>query len=554
MDIIIHSKSVDYLKSSINRCVGYNWQRIKELERIATLIDFSAFKNSFSKSPRLTINGLREDLEIYIPYDASHEDIKKTVNNECDYRLSLRKKLISISNGISANGFKNVTYGLPTLPLLCADKGIVLSFLMLTGIKLNAEKKQDEDSRMDTLEKTLFEYEKKMAVYINDELTIEKEDFIPFIKLYHEYLGYYYNNEQIYSSSSEGIENKDFNMFFMGIYFIFCNTNYLLTDDEMLALLDLFNHYKYTGVVDIYEALKLSCDVAFYEISKKEKKLQEWKRQVTEYKKYTQNGHVVEGCELDVFAELISKSILDDHQKEQLVAEMRELCEKEANDARKESLLSDEEWNLYYHARMYSFNDKAIREIDAIIELLVEAKDEEEYLDLSVELDVCISALRRSMASINEEEQIYGPVVYYKCSVDDEGTEMRIPLILKSLLSFKMSTVTFENDLNCVLDGTISRDKKIRVIDPLPCNVYYKGRDYPIFYTKVGDVKVIIDVGTSEDAHSQVAKIVRTDDFQNFLFSVRKSVESGNTPNADNCTKLLYTAINNDAKVKKLSL
>lgn len=67
-------------------------------------------------------------------------------------------------------------------------------------------------------------------------------------------------------------------------------------------------------------------------------------------------------------------------------------------------------------------------------------------------------------------------------------------------------------------------------------------------------MKVIIDVGTSEDAHSQVAKIVRTDDFQNFLFSVRKSVESGNTPNADNCTKLLYTAINNDAKVKKLSL
>ena len=425
---------------------------------------------------------------------------------------------------------------------------------MLTGIKLNAEKKQDEDSRTDTLEKTLFEYEKKMAVYINDELTIEKEDFIPFIKLYHEYLGYYHNNEQIYSSSSEGIENKNFNMFFMGIYFIFCNTNYLLTDDEMLALLDLFNHYKYTGIVDIYEALKLSCDVAFYEISKKEKKLQEWKRQVTEYKKYTQNGHVVEGCDLDVFTDLISKSILDEHQKEQLVAEMRELCEKEANDARKESLLSDEEWNLYYLARMYAFNDKAIREIDAIIELLVEAKDEEEYLDLSVELDVCISALRRSMASINEEGQIYGPVVYYKCSIDDDGTEMRIPLILKSLLSSKMSPVTLENDLNCILDGTIGRDKKIKVIDSLPCNVYYKGRDFPIFYTKVGDVKVIIDVGTFEDAHLQVAKTVETEDFQNFLSSVRKSVESGNVPNASNCTKLLYTAINNDAKVKKLSL
>lgn len=553
MDIIIHSKSVDYLKSSINRCVGYNWQRIKELRKIATLIDFSAFKNSFSKSPRLTINGLREDLEIYIPYDASHEDIKKTVNNECDYRLSLRKKLISISNGISANGFKNVTYGLPALPLLCTDKGVVLSFLMLTGIKLNAEKKQEDDHRMDPLEKTLFEYEKKMAMYINDEFTIEKEDFIPFIKLYHEYLGYYHNNEKVYSFSSEGIENKNFNMFFMGIYFIFCNTNYL-SDDEMLALLDLFNYYKYTGVVDIYEALKLSCDVAFYEIAKKEKELQEWKRQVTEYKKYTQNGHVVESCDLDVFTDLISKSILDEHQKEQLVAEMRELCEKEANDARKESLLSDEEWNLYYLARMYAFNDKAIREIDAVIDLLVETKDEEERLDLSVELDVCISALRRSMASINEEGQIYGPVVYYKCSIDDDGTEMRIPLILKSLLSSKMSPVTLENDLNCILDGTIGRDKKIKVIDSLPCNVYYKGRDFPIFYTKVGDVKVIIDVGTSEDAHLQVAKTVETEDFQNFLSSVRKSVESGNVPNTSNCTKLLYTAINNDAKVKKLSL
>ena len=49
MDIIIHSKSVDYLKSSINRCVGYNWQRIKELERIATLIDFLRLKIAFLK-------------------------------------------------------------------------------------------------------------------------------------------------------------------------------------------------------------------------------------------------------------------------------------------------------------------------------------------------------------------------------------------------------------------------------------------------------------------------------------------------------------------------
>ncbi len=77
----------------------------------------------------------------------------------------------SLRNSISINGMMDVVYGLPRLRLMCENSSIDATFLMLSGIKVNANKKKEEACKQSDLK--YLELERSMALYIDDDVKIK---------------------------------------------------------------------------------------------------------------------------------------------------------------------------------------------------------------------------------------------------------------------------------------------------------------------------------------------------------------------------------------------
>ncbi len=120
-------------------------------------------------------------------------------------------RIQSILDALSPEGFKKATYSLPFFLFTEYAGTLDYDYLLLSGIKRNAQEKTENSPLMDDVEKCLWELEKKMGALMGDDYVIRIEDAKAFLEYLSEYLTFYYesvpfqldkrfNFESLYSS------------------------------------------------------------------------------------------------------------------------------------------------------------------------------------------------------------------------------------------------------------------------------------------------------------------------------------------------------------------
>ncbi len=561
MKMYIIKESMNCFRAVLKDTIKSNSKSIEVLRANRKSVDDRRFLMIYATAPHATIEDMNRLNGLSLPSGASLRELKNAIDEKIRKKESVNEKLKSVLSAAGKDGFTKVTYGLPAVPLLWKDTSVVIPFLIASGIKLNAEKKNIDDSRMDELEQKLWEYEKQMAVYIDEDFTIKREYTIPFLKLFDEYLKLYLFEEDIYAKSWD-IETLTHNVISMGYYIIFCNTSYFLDEHEFDGFAALCEFYKTSWLVDFYEAVSLACDYTFYELEKIEKRRVEKKQEIKQanpIEEYVRDGRVIASSDMNVFREMLDASSLSNKVKSEYIRQMEEYIEFEAHERAKQELvnlrceiMSPQEMELYNLARCYVDMKKTVENIDAAVLMLKGATDEYDREDLKEEIGVLMETVRRYFSQVMSLEE-ENSIVYYTGTFEDkDGIDVRLPKMLWTILSTKLLSHVQVNMLfRDILNGNTARDRKVKA-NELPCLVFSKGREVKIFYTKVKETTVIIDLGFEEDGYQGIIDTVQSDEFKKFLVGVRDYVNAGNKPVAKNYTDLIKTALNRKDKVMKL--
>lgn len=562
MKILLNRDTSTLLRNMINSSIEENAEAIEKLEASLNFTKTKKLKELYNISARLCITTLNDKCGTALPFTASLEEIRSALSEAIVYKKTIEKKLKSLVGSLTREGFKTVTYGLPSIPLLCDDRGLALSFLIITGIKCNAEKKKKHHPLMDDVEKELFALEKELARYIDDKFLVAKENMIPFLKLYDEYMTCYCVKEKLYSETDVCYENKAINLIVMAFYIVLCSTEYLLSDEDIEALLRLYNSYMDSHLVDKFEAISLACDYAFYEFGKNDRRLEQEQNERELIYMYIKDGHVVAPCDLNRFKYLLSICDFSEEKKEKYLLEMKdclareeEIRAKKEKEDYKKSFMTDREWKLYNLAKCYKDMTKCVADIDAIIDLYASLKEDDENRELlREELKTSLQEIKRYFAFIEADREYESvSLVYYTTSLESANGEVHIPNILRTMMkNISIPTVWIENELDELLRGETICDRKIRVIDKVPYKILYKGRYFPIFYMMVGKTILILDVGIEEDSHQKVAELARSEEFANFVRRLEEYLAEGNEPKSVGYTDLLKTYLDRKEKIMRL--
>lgn len=246
---------------------------------------------------------------------------------------------------------------------------------------------------------------------------------------------------------------------------------------------------------------------------------------------YIRAGRVVKLCDLTTFEDMLEKAEISEFKKNEAMTQMKNALNRQVKkeleekvEAWKKANLSEEDRNLLDTAKTCEDTSASVKFIDEAIEIIVNSTNEEDILSWKEEIFSAVGTLRSALAipdSFIEETNVHedGPqVVYFMEKIG----EVTAPRLLTSILKAKsINRKQVYNSLNKLLVGNRQGDRELKG-DNFPVKVWYKVGDFKIFYTRIGEVTIIID-GDSDFS----APIVRSEEFKNFLSEVRENIQSG---------------------------
>lgn len=124
------------------------------------------------------------------------EDRKKSL-------ILKRGQLNSLIAALSRDGMMDVTYGLPIMCFLRSNDYSEYAILVLSGIKINARKKNTFGELMSEKEMYLLFLEREMSSLIEDGYYVKQENMKDFIVLFSSYLAVYLSDDKFLSHSSD---------------------------------------------------------------------------------------------------------------------------------------------------------------------------------------------------------------------------------------------------------------------------------------------------------------------------------------------------------------
>ena len=240
-------------------------------------------------------------------------------------------------NCFDKNGINSVTYSFPLFCSFNIGDNRFLNYLSLMGIKYNGTHEKN-GKLMDEFEIKLNNYEKDMAKYIQENYTVTDNDIENFKRLYEEYIRYYFNS----------------------------NTNYVNIDENgMQAILNGMDFYLRQNVLFVESCIS----------------------EQNEKRKHDEILLCQRGSEVHAKSDVPSKKYWVEHSrildKEELQKQKNILMDMLRKE-QLEKIATPDELIIYNYAKTSGIIEatKIIKEIDAVIDLLLEETDakEKEYL------------------------------------------------------------------------------------------------------------------------------------------------------------------------------
>lgn len=434
--------------------------------------------------------------------------------------------LNTISQAITKEGIQAVTYELPALILLIGGNPYrYFQYLILLAIKYNGD--HDKNGNLySELDKQLHYYEKEMAKLINNDFRIDFFENSKFVNLFGEYLDVYVNErkDNLYSLIDPAVSERAF-------VIKLTMHDYLLVHNIFLNILD--------EKEEVAESLKEETKIVV------EDPLQD----------YVQNGKVIKFCDSETFKKLLAKSNLSIEKQNEYLRQMNNFFNKmhaEKLMQRKNSILveilDENELALYNMAKVSNKVEatQIIKDIDAILELFLDVKSEEDKEELTCECKLYISYLN-DVLEVKEEKETYMPnVLYYK--VDGE------PFILDNIKGDrtvqKSSYKQILASINKIIDGNTVGDREVQGTS-LPIHLWAKGNEFKVFYTIIKDVTIIIAGFRKDIAFDKIKSIVNSKSFMSYLAEIKVFSENNAIPDEREYTNLITAELSASGRVRK---
>ncbi len=479
----------------------------------------------------------------------------------------------SLRNSISINGMMNIVHGLPRLHLTSGTSSIDMTFLMLSGIKTNAKKKNEVDCKKSDLK--YLELERKLALYIDDELKIRPEFLTEFMNLYCKYFKAFFKENKIDIKDKAG---------FLGyvtmpivIYTIYREKSAALSPNGLLYVEKAINMllekgFTLGGAVKmvVRKLLEIEDECLFIRTEQdevktplrkevpKEEKIQSVKRE-NPLDRFMENGRVVASCPLDEFSKMLESLDLSDNLKSEYYAQMKNFNNRKSKEELESELarlradyLFDGEIKLYNKAKLVPEASGIIDDIDAAFLLLYEGVDPEEKEILVEEIGTLFESLKEMLEPprVKEENEVPDLVYYLEESVIN-GETVKTPRILSTILSGnKNDNKAISIELSKLLKGNVSRDRELN--GDFHYRVFYKGRDMRLFYLLIGGTVVVVDAFKGEVAFKKAQKLITSTEFRNFVREVQKFINEGGSPKATSYTELITGELKRSQEGKKM--
>ena len=616
--MIIPKQIINTIRLNFKRIIKSNKALQEKLwEEILNLVKYvKAEKNSIEISPtvkRKIYARLNEKFNLTIPDDASFLTVLSGLKNSYDRFIIDNERLDNMIASISTTGFKRTTYLLPVMFFCSFGTGIEFIYLLISGIKINALTKKDDDPLVDDFERKLLAYERKLGEYIAEDesgnLKIDLADVEDFSEVLYHYIIELYENKEFLFNSDESWNRESFITLLSSSiinYIIYCNSGYKLTTEELDRCVDVYTSLQ-NKEEDFAEAIRITCETSLPIYMEKQKKLTNDKKPSEKIqtkpetlKEYIADGHVVKICDENTLRNLLLRERISGNERLHYLHLMKGMYRFTIEDVHhrklmkyRESLFTETQKRLYETAPRSGITsyiiDNAHQRIDETVEFLVEevhplllsaqeklnidagasceeiyrtAHSSEDTEDIIECIDTAVAMAKEELETwfaiigkncTPEELKERRHIIYYDTFVTTAADEtVLIPRFYESILAYDKTTYSsIMMNLKDILDGRLDEDKEITKKMPRP--VYVKGSDYKIFYTFIDDFLIILDVLSSEKGeYRKIASLMNSDDFKDFELYL-SDIESSNSPSVpEYYTSIIMTEL--DHSGKRLSL
>lgn len=459
-------------------------------------------------------------------------------------------KLGTVRSALSINGMSGATLSFPGLPLTIFGKSDDYLYVLLSGIKQNAKQKQETFQAIDFEEKILFELEKQIANYINVDYGIDLDSLDVVLDLLKKYLDTFYENLKKHinkskDDSQEHLTRVDYILLRLMFYILKKEKGIDLSIEPISEITKKYIAGLSHGLTE-GAAIK---GVALSYISKYSKRVSytvkrpKGKSVISPTVKvpydplseYIRNGLVIKSCDIKTFEDLISASSLSDDKKIDLLDQMYSLIDEEQRlkeenfiERFRESVLTEEEMDLYNRAKQNSTTCRQVKDIDALLELMFETKDPNERNVLFEELKEAFSLLSNLLVSAKKTIPKQSSIQYFMVpDLASDGSIKMIPKFLSGIGSFsKEDYKPIYTCLEKVINGYTSQDQEIHA--PLPFRVWYKQKgSVKVLYVKLKGLCVIIDVVECDIASPKVLNMLKDEELGRQLEDLKEKSKNG---------------------------
>ncbi|MCM1052522.1 MAG: hypothetical protein NC483_00880 [Ruminococcus sp.] len=550
-------KLVEDIKNCLKYTIRSGKKSIRKNKKVSDL-PMDEYVNQMVNDKQKLMVGILSMLGKIDMYEL-RENTENVVNGLMDKVQIDVDKVQTVYDALTVDGFNKVTYGLPRVIITCINNSSFFSSLVLSGIKINGETLEFDERLMDDNERELKHLERQMATFIASDLTIHIEYLDIFMALYKKYIMTYIDNakkDKLYDY--KGADELLFIVFLgMRNYIRFGYQNDVKETNSVKNSLD--DYVKEGEIINI-------CPLENFEELLKETNLAEEtkNRLITkmtliisseeELTHYIKDGRVERICDLEHFKFLLDNSLIVEYMKKEYLKQMINLThrkEQEEKDLKleelKNELLDNQESELYAMAKR-SGNIEAtqlIKEIDAILELLLEVTEEEEQNSLRDELSLYFSYLNVMFNSQEEASTISSKVLYYK-------NESLVPVILPKIEgTSKGEYKQIYNDLNKISSGNVGNDPLLKGTG-LSIPVYIKGKKFKIFYMIINGFILIIDGGLESGATKDVLSVVKTNEFKNYLGELQNNLNNGIVYNEAPYEEMILNELKKSERVRQI--
>lgn len=276
------------------------------------------------RNTKRVIKMLNEKYGLDIPSNTKKEDLMNSLYSSRDILIGEMKKIDLLSHSISKEGIKGVTYGLPALCISMVPVNLDWAYLVVSGIKTNAEKKSPHGEHMDDGEKRLLEFERQMGMFITEDYRINPRQVTSFLGLMEAYIRHYYDELCIQSGDGFNLD-KALNTILMtlSMYIIYSNTGIELTELEKQEYSLLYSILLSSADFTRAGALRIICDRFMIEYSKRQELGDEAVQEVALLSEFVKDGKVYKPTNLLRFEKILEHTNLSEETKADYISQMR---------------------------------------------------------------------------------------------------------------------------------------------------------------------------------------------------------------------------------------